>query len=252
MNLKSFRELFRTESGRFDLVTSAGADSGANFYINAAQRHLDRMMDVNDSIGRRVVDIVSGDYLVTFESCRSILEVWAQGTTSGGDVKRLPLTKVENGIEGLLGVDQRTLTENYTAIHGDIEGGWPLYYTPAQLRLMTDPNGGTGGLGGFMDVLSDGYQTYNGIVLRPPADADYSIEIVGNFYTMTLSEDTDSSFWSDVHPDILLMATQRHLEIMQRNTQGVADWSVAIEAEVTGIDMDAARQESSDITEMNG
>lgn len=252
MKLLAFRQLFRTESGRYDLVDSTGVDSGANFYINAGQRHLDRMMDNNSSIGRRFIDIVDGDWLVQFQSCRSILEVWCQGTTSGGDVKRLPVEKVESGIEGLLGVDRRTLIENYTALHSDITGGWPLYYTPAQLRLMVDEDGLSGGIGGFMGVLSDGYQTYNGIVLRPPANDNYSIEIVGNFYTMELSNDTDSSFWSDQHPDILLMATQRHLEIMQRNRQGVADWDTAIADEITGIDMDAAKEESADVTEMNG
>lgn len=234
------------------MINSDFSDNGANFHINAGQRYLDRLMDNDKSIGRRFVDVVAGDYIVTFEECRSILEVWFQGVDSSGDVKRMPLNRVEQGIEGLLGIDRRTAREHYTAMHGDLDNGWPLYWTPAQLRLQTDRDGTTGGLGGFADVLADGFQTYNGIVFRPPTDVSGSVEIIGNFYVMQLNEDVDSSFWSDVHPDVLLMATLRSFEISQRNRAGVEDWTAAIASVVEGIDMDAAREESADTTEMNG
>jgi len=252
MNLLALRTLIRKETGRYDLVTAAFADNGIDFHINAGQRYLDRLMDNSNSIGRRIIDVTAGNFLVTFEDVRSILEVWCSGQNASGDYKRLPIEKVELTANGLLGIDKRTLVENYTSIIGDIESGWPLYYSPADLRLQTDRNGSTGGIGGFMDVLSDGFQTYNGIVLRPPVDKSYSIEIVGNFYSMTLTDDDDSTFWSDRHPDILLMAVNRQLEIMQRNRAGVEDWTAAIKDAVSGIDMDAAKQESADISEMNG
>lgn len=250
MNLLAFRQRFRTVTGRYDLVNSDGSDNGANFFINAGQRHLDRLMDNSNSIGRRFIDISAGDTLVTFEDSRSILEVWCLGPDSSGDYKRTPLTKQLS--KELKGIDRRTLIENYVNLFSDITQSRPIHYAPAQLRLKTASNGTTGGIGGFMDVLADGHQTYNGVVLMPPSNGDYSIEVVGNFYSMELSSDTDSSFWSDRHPETLIMSTMRMIEVMHRNSEGVKDWDRAIEAVITGIDMDAAAEESADITEMEG
>ena len=240
MNLLAFRTLFRTQTGRFDLVNSDGSDNGADFYINAGQKYLDRIADIPQAIGRRFIDVSAGDWLVKFTNSRSILEVWCVGADDDGSTTRLPLTKVKN--EVLRGVDRKTLETAYVELASSLDQDRPVYYAPAQLRLVTD-DGTTGGLGGMMDVMSDGYQTYNGIVLMPPSDGAYSIEIVGNFYSDVLSSDTDHSFWSDVHPNILIMATMRQLEIMHRNREGRRDWEEAIMSEVVGIDMDGVAED---------
>ena len=49
MNLLQIRQKFRTLSGRHDLVESDGSDNGADFYINAGQRHLDRLDETQKS-----------------------------------------------------------------------------------------------------------------------------------------------------------------------------------------------------------
>ena len=188
--------------------------------------------------------------MVTFQDCRSILEAWCTGNNTDGTKSRLPLEK--QYIEDLKGVDATTLEQNYVSMFSAMTQSRPVSYSPAQLRLKKDANGLSGGVGGFMDVLPDGEQTYNGIIFMPPSDGDYTIEVVGHFYNPNFSADTDTTFWSERHPDLLLMAVMRQLEIFQRNTAGVNDWTISIGESVIGIDMDGVAESVTDIEEMNG
>lgn len=250
MNLREFREYFRDNSGRYDLVDSVGDDTGANVIINIAQKYLDRQVDIPQGIGRLFKDISQGEWLVTFEFTRSILEVWSIGPDSSGKMVRLPLTKrTQNELRG---IDKRTLSSMYTSLSTGITQSRPLFYSPAQLRLVTDREGESGGITGMMDVMSDGHQTYNGIVMMPPSDGSYSIEVVGNFYNMPLMNDLDHSFWTDEHPNILYMSVLRQLEIIHRNAEGRKEWDDAIQNELMTIDMDGVAESCSDINEMEG
>jgi hypothetical protein len=250
MELSEFRLFFQKHSGRYDLVNSDGSDNGANLIINAGQRYLDRLVDIPQGIGRVFKDIVAGQYLVKFEDSRAILEVWCLGPNSDGDIVRLPLKKYTQ--QELRGIEEKTLEEAYVQLSSDMTQERPTYYTPAQLRLVTRSDGLSGGIGGMMDVLAEGHQTYNGIFFMPPSDGEYTIEIIGNFYSRTLSADTDHSFWSDQHYMLLYMATMRELEIIHRNSEGKRDWEDSIRSEIIGIDMDGVAESVSDITEMEG
>ena len=250
MNLLTFRQLFRTQTGRYDLVNSDGSDNGLDFYVNAGQKYLDRVADIPSNIGRRFIDIAAGDYVVKFTNSRSVLEVWCIGVDDAGDIVRLPLTKVQNN--ELRGVDKKTLEQAYVGVFGGIEQERPQYYAIAQLRMVQDSGVPGGGIGGMMDVLVDGYQIYNGVFLMPPADGSYTIEVIGNFYSDPLTSDTSTSFWSEQHPNILIMATMRQLEIVHRNREGRLDWEDAITSEVIGIDMDGVAQECADVDQMEG
>ena len=247
MNLLQFRQFFRKTSGRYDLVNSDGSDNGANNFINAAQRYLDRLADIPAAKGRLFKEIAAGDYLVKFQLCRAVLEVWCVGTNDAGELVRLPLTRYN--YSDLRGVDEMTLDEAYVKSAADTDQDRPTYYALSTVRMMKESNGG---IGSMMDVLADGHQLYNGIYLMPPADASYVIEIVGNFYSETLSADTDSSYWTEQHSTLLYAATMRQLEIVHRNREGVRDWDDAIGADIVGIDMDGVTQDVSDIEEMEG
>ncbi len=250
MNLLEFRQFFRKHSGRYDLVNSDGSDNGANVIINQAQKYLDRLIDIPVGIGRRFIDITQGQFLVTFDQCRSILEVWCVGEDSNGDTTREPLTKYTQ--QELRGIDAKTLESGYTKIASSITQDRPRYYSPNPMRLITDSDGTTGGVGGMMDVMADGFQTYKGILLMPPSDGDYSIEILGNFYAKTLSTDTDSTFWTAQHEMILYMATMMQLEIIHRNSAGVNDFKSSIYDALVSIDMDGVAEECSTVTQLEG
>ncbi len=250
MNLLAFRQLFRTLTGRYDLVNEDGSDNGANFFINSGQKYLDRAVDIPQGVGRVFKDVVAGQFLVTFQNSRSISEVWCIGLDDSDVMCRLPLRKYP--MNELRGVDARTLEQFYVGMFSDTDQARPLYYSPALLRLQTDSTGGTGGIGGFMDVLAEGHQSYNGVLFLPPSDGVYTIEVVGNFYSLEMSADTDHTYWTDVQPNLLIQATMREVEIMHRNREGVADWTAAVQEGVVGIDMDGVAEAVTDITEMEG
>lgn len=248
MNLLEFRQFFRSQSGRYDLVDSDGADLGnADTFINAGQKYLDMLLDIPAAKGRVFIDIVAGDYFVKFTLCRSVLEVWCIGEDDDGEITRLPLTKYD--YSDLRGVDELTLDEAYVKTAADIDQDRPVYYAPSVIRLMKQS---VGGIGSSMDVISDGYQTYNGIYLMPPSDGVYAIEVWGNFYSEELSADTDNTFWTAQHPTILYMATMRQLEIVHRNTEGVKDWDLAIGSSIVGIDMDGVAEDITGVDQMEG
>lgn len=250
MNLLEFRQFFRGESGRYDMVNSSGVDiKNTNTIINAAQKYLDRLADLPQMKARRFIDISAGDWLITFTKSRSILEAWCIGPIGDDDATRLPLTVSRQ--QELRGIDKKTLEQAYVNLPSQIDQGRPTYYTPADIRLTTD-DGTTGGIGGFADVLADGYQTYNGVVLMPPSDNNYTIEIFGNFYSDPLTTDTDKSFWSEQHPMILHMAVMRQLEIIHRNSEGRRDWEEAIMSEVSTLDMDGVAQDAVGSLKMEG
>lgn len=247
MNLLQFREFFRTQSGRYDLVNSDGSDNGANTIINAAQRYLDRLADIPAGKSRLFKKISAGGYVVKFQLCRSILEVWCVGTNDAGDLVRLPLTKYD--YSDLRGVDELTLDEAYVKAAADTDQDRPVYYAPSIIRMMKESDSG---IGSMMDVIADGHQLYNGIYLMPPADTDYVIEVVGHFYSETLSADADHSYWTEQHPLTLFSATMRQLEVIHRNREGVKDWDDAINADIVGIDMDGVMQDIAGVKEMEG
>ena len=247
MNLLEFRQFFRTTSGRYDLVNSDGSDNGLNTIVNSAQGYLDRLADIPAGEGRLFKEIEAGDYLVKFTRSRSVKEVWIVGEDSDGEISRLPLTKYT--AKELRGVDTLTLESAYVKAPSAITQGRPLYYCPLTVRMMKESSGGVGSM---MDVLPVGNDEYSGIYLMPPSDADYAVELVGNFYSESLSSDDDETFWTSLHPLTLYAAVMRQLEIIHRNSEGVRDWDSAIAGDVVGIDMDGVAQDISDITKMEG
>jgi hypothetical protein len=80
----------------------------------------------------------------------------------------------------------------------------------------------------------------------------YQVEIVGFFYTAELSADDHISYWSEVHPELLVMAAMAVLEITYRNRQGFNDWMTAINNFMMTIGFDLVEEEISDVDELEG
>ena len=93
----------------------------------------------------------------------------------------------------------------------------------------------------------------------PPPDGNYYVSILGTFYSPTLSATLSGStwtqtksFWSEVHPDILITAALYKLETFYRNTEGAKDWKSALMIDVADLDKDVADQESTQINQIGG
>lgn len=254
MNLGELRKLFIERSGRFDLVEDAidFVDNGANQYINSAQKFLDKQLDVTHSQARLFRELSANDIGVTFTDCRVVQEVWCADTESRTWVEKVdyPFLRGKPDLNSLVTVG------GVTSPFNSLDTGRPLDYTPARLRVTPDisslPMSELDLIMSYGDVMLSSSNSYNGIIFIPPADTTYMVEIVGLFYSPTLASDSDETEWTVVHPNILLMAAMREVEVFYRNTEGVKDWDRTINAELTNIDFDNVQQQLVGVDQMEG
>ena len=241
MNLVEIREAFVRRSGRYDLVvdTTDWADNGADFYIQAGSRFLDRRVTVGFSKAKHYEDGAVGDWYKVFQECRAIHEVWVANDEYR---KKLELRDVD------------TFRAYYNEPPSSIDNGPPTYYAPALLR--THPQSSTIYLEKFVDTTfseDDKYDyEYNGVMWMPPTDEAIIVEVQGLWYSKKLTSDDDNNYWSVNHPEALIAAACYILEVMYRNTEGMKDWLNAITTLVSGIEMDMIEEESYNVTAMKG
>jgi len=241
MTLLEIRTQFVKLSGRYDLVLDAVdfVDKGANFYINAAIHMLEKLAEVQESKAKLYYDIAASEYSLTFQhNCRLITEVWCNDAE-----KRTPLMKISL---------KQLKTEWYKAA-ADEDTGIPAYFALAGLRALetTDKES----LGTFIDVTNDETDTnydYRGIVIVPPADGAYTIEVSGLFKNVDLSADGDENFWTIEESDLLLRAALYKLEAFSRGTENAKNWLSAIRDDVFEINKDVAEEESYGVTQREG
>jgi len=237
MNLLSLRTALVDRTGRFDLVvdTTSYVDNGADFFINAGSRLLDRLYKHPKEVNKIFAEIAAGEWSVTFANCRAVKSVWAGDAT-------------ERNILEKVGRDD--LMISYNVPIASIDRGTPLYYCPAYIRSTDSTDADA--LATYADLVNANYHEYNSVILMPPADAAYVIEVQGLFYSDVLSINSDENYWSVVHPDVLIMAAMYKIEVFYRNTEGAKDWMSAIELEARTIDMDIVEEEITDVSQMEG
>lgn len=248
MEYKDIRKKFVEISGRYDLVNADWTDNGADFIINAGQAFLDRSTSVNKMFGKNVQAIAAGTIIVKTVGLRAVRTVWA-GTST----------------EGLIRLERATLDslrQEYEEQLSSVEQGAPIYYTPVGFRPFPDAQT-SAGWAGYYDiddlVLDNAHYTYHGVIICPPPDQTYYISIDGLFYSPTLSATMAAgvwtqtkSYWSEVHPDILLQAAFYKLETLYRNTEGMKDWKNAVDIDIVGLDKDMVEELVADSTQMEG
>lgn len=240
MDLEEIRVAFVNRSGREDLINDDDSDNGADFYINAGQKLLDRMDIIPKSMAKVYETVSSGDWYKIFQHCRAVKQVYV-----ASDEDRWALEKKDLG----------WMLLEYPEPIADLDTGNPLYYSPAILRVVPEESDVitmSKFVGETVQIADTEHYTYNGILFMPPADDDFILEIHGLFYTHELSGDDDESFWSVAYPEILLMAAMYELEVMYRNTEGARDWMAAIRNEVMGLGMDMVEEDIADVDQMEG
>jgi hypothetical protein len=244
MNLLEIRTQLVEVSGRHDLVvdTTAYLDDGADFYINAGQRLLDRLETIPQSKARVFRLTAAGDYGVIFPTCRSILEVWVADAVARQEMRKYSMDEFRH--------------EYFNEPVGLITQDVPQVYTPAWLRVIPDriAIADLEAIVGYADIPVGVTErmTYNGIIFMPPADGEYQIEVVGYFYSPALVDEDHTSFWSEIHPEMLLWAAQAIMEVDHRNTQGFRDWINAINTFATTIGFDFVEEDISGVDQMEG
>ncbi len=247
MDYKDLRDKFVELSGRYDLTNTNGTDNGADFFINSGQKYLDRMCHIGKMKARHVQSVSAGTTLVKTLGLRAIHSVWVYNSSS----KLIRLTR--NSLE--------TMREYYAEIPAEVTQGTPAYFAPALLRPYAD----TATFSGLSDVddlvlgTEPEHYLYNGVVIQPPPDTTFYISIWGLFYSPTLSATLDGetwtqtkSIWTEAYPDTLLHAALYKLEAFYRNTEGMKDYLLALQGDITGLDYDVAEEESAEVDQMEG
>ena len=238
MNLLQLRTMFRSLSGRFDLVNEDFSDNGADLFINSGRMFLDRLDETQKSWASsfRFIDI--GFYSTSFQHCRAIKEVWA--ATS---IARWQLEKKDS---------HDLIAEYLTGIPSSRTVGTPSHYSPTITRNIPEniSSADFESFLGWVEIPSGNAHGYNTILLNVPTSEKIIVEIKGLFYSSELVEDTDENYWSSIHPMLLYMAAMRQIEITNRNTQGVNDWTSSIAVEMKQLGMDLVEELIAEVTQI--
>lgn len=243
--LEDVKSKFVGITGRRDLI-SPNANPDAAWYINAGQKRLDHILTGGRTIGRWFSNLALSQILVLIPSCRFIKNVF--------------LYSVDGRVE-LVRCDVHKLREYYAEPKASLDAGAPEYYSPICIRPYPKDitNLSTGGtvlkqVWALESMVLTGYQSYNAIVIMPPVDnaTSYSLEVWGGFYSDTLINPEDATYWTEVYPQALIKAAAYELEVMYRNTEGAKDWMTAINLDMVPLVHDYIEEESEGIIEIGG
>ena len=244
MKLGEIREWFGEATGRYDLVSQAdNSDTGANKYINAGVRLLDSMYSNPKRTMRYIKSLVQGDSSVAIPLCRSIKEVWIAATDGG----KSQLTKC------LL----QDLRASYADDADNIDQGIPLYYALNIIGLgPTQVDSSASSFSDNNDVSdlhlpTRNYFEYNGLILMPPSDTDYTLNVYGDFSQVELEADDDQNFWSVMYPEILVISSKACLERAYYPAEYPKTINTVREM-LASIEYDEIEEEISEIGEMEG
>ena len=249
MTLLQIRTQFAKISGRYDLVSPSDfSDAGANFYIQQGQRSLERRMNISPTRAKFYDDIALGTYKVTLTNCRAIHSVWVMDSDS-----RTEVIKIED--YDLRATHQLWVENMYSTPLSTMSTGRPNYYYPTNLRRSSETETGSGDsatLSSYMDTTYPYDSSASGIILLPRCDKAYGIEIQGLFYSPTLTNNSDENYWSGKHPNLLLWAALRELEIMYRGHKSATSWDSYIEAEIANLDKDDIEMQLNSVDQLEG
>jgi len=251
MDYKDIRWKFIEVSGRYDLINpTTQEDDGADFYLNAGQRYLDRLLDTGKMNARYPVIVTAGIIVVKTIGLRAVREVWA--ANADGKVQLIP--------ESL----QKLRTE-YSEESSGIAQACPKYYAPGFFRPYPDTLASVAGMYNVEDLLlfsvgpPSQHFNYNGIVIMPPPDGTYTIEILGLFYSPTLSATLAAevwtqtrSYWTEAQPDTLIAAALFKVDSLYKNVDAAKEYRALVMDDVLGLDRDTVEEDLTGNMQMGG
>ncbi len=237
MSLLEVRTKFRQLSGRYDLVNSDYSDNGADFFIKAGQRFIERLFGFPLAAARLFRNPAEGEFYLNFTGCRAVQEVWAYDSDGKWQLEKKSIQ------------DMRALLTKPS----EADSGAPLYYAPNVLRLAEHIRDAVAGdESDIGDTQLASVYKYQGIIFYPPAESGITLEVLGLFSSLELCNDGDCNFWTEMHPDVLISATFYSIESMNRNTQGANDWLATLTRQLEGIDKDMVEEDIAERDQMEG
>ena len=234
------------ESGRNNLVSSLSTFAettdglGARYWLNRAQRFLDRIQQTPQSDASYIEKPAAGVYTIKVAQCRSINELWA--TNSSGERVLIERVQLDN------------FRNYYYEDVAEYDQGFPEYYAIQAFRQAPSQQGTTPSSGedDYQDLYVGASDTYQGVIFMPPSDGTISYRIKGKFYSKALSADTDTTYWTEEHPELLVLVAKWFLEGNYKNENGLKSLMAIIQPLLDAIEMDIIETESAGVTHMEG
>ena len=226
MNLREIRVEFIRKSGRYDLVEDDESfkDNGANFFIQAGQRFLDKQGDFSTGLIQELLlstSIGQRDYVV--KNCWNVISLLYSKDSQNKcweEVERVHSIKCDKCKFGqgfyyaLVPLQQAVAVQESSANELDIPAS-ALDFSSSQalenvkgLKLQLSPN---------------------------PSEV-MLMKVIGNFYSSELLADKDTSYWTLYHPDTLLKSAMYELEVFYRNSEGARDWLEALSNDLRNLE----------------
>jgi len=243
VDYKDLRDMFIELSGRHDLVTDTDEDAGADFFINAGQKTLDRFFgfSTGKASARYPVIVPAGTFIVKTVGLRAIKEVWLSNADGKTQLQKATINELKS---------------SYNEEFSSVPQGTPGYYAPAIIRPYPDTLASSTGMYNVSDLLLYSatapaqHYNYHGLVIMPPPDGTYTIEIVGLFYSPTLSATLSGSvwtqtrsYWTEVHPETLVKAALFELSNFYQGQDSIKSYKDTMMMDVIGIDNDIVEEE---------
>lgn len=241
MQLSNIREWFVEDSGRYDLwVASSGADNGANKYINAGVRLLDRLNTNVLSEAEHIVDIAADQYKLQMKNCRAVKSVYVSDSDGRKKLEKVRFHELRSELH--------TEPESYA------DTGEPDKYAISVIGRQPELESITTSdvTYDYGNLLFSAHQEYVGIYWMPPADKTYTISVFGKFYSKELTAEDDENYWSVNHPELVVQAATYTVDVHFNNRARATALLERILFNTTGIEYDFVEQNTQDITQMEG
>lgn len=241
MNLLDIRKQFVKVTGRYDLITNIESydDNGANYYINEGIRWLNKLIELPNSRAKLYYKLTSGSYSVIFNnSCRLVSEVYVNDSENRFRLDKINLTQ---------------LRSYYTKTIGETDVGVPYQYALADLRTLESALKNS--LGTFIDTTLNSYDdfySYAGLIIVPPVDKDYIVEVSGLFRPIELFYDQDENYWTIEESSLLIRAAMYQLKALSTSNELITGLYKSIMLDISQIDNDIVQESNIDINQMDG
>ena len=85
------------------------------------------------------------------------------------------------------------------------------------------------------------------ITVYPAPNKNFTLQIFADLQLSPLVVDSDSNWWSEYYPEVLVRAALYQIEVNFRNMEGARGWLNAIDEDLRGIEVGIIEQESAGI-----
>lgn len=231
--LAEVRRAAAVASRRHDLLLNSdldsGKDGGMDTYINEALRFLDQRVEHPKQFRRHPAVVSSGDIQFEVPRLISVQRLYLKGTTGVTD-----LTEYY--------VEPEQFRSNTEKLITSWTNGKPCWWTLNDTLLSPSLEGTSAaaltadGAVDVSDLDHDLKWDTSFIIFNPPANASYTFDVLGRFYSNPLKDDEDKNFWTVMHPDLLEIVTCYMLEMRMQNSTRQATWERAITAKIREIE----------------